>query len=188
MKPFFLHQRAIAAHSALVERCQPAPFASQRERAVSKLMFAAGSSPGRLYAAAILPSVSWVVCTTFWYLEYQNPGISCPFTIKAGWVLSLPPVSTSLFLNFGIYTITDGRSASSTKISLFGHTLLSARLERSKFAIVMSSFLVYSMLQSTRVTSPMSSGFCSLCTVLFIPSPVPDMGDAPSSGSIGVSV
>lgn len=42
----------------------------------------------------------------------------------------------------------DGRSASSTKISLFGHTLLSARLERSKFAIVVSSFLI---IQCSRV-------------------------------------
>ena len=54
MKPFFLHQRAIAAHSALVERCQPWPLASQRARAVSKLISCAGSSPGRLYAAVTL--------------------------------------------------------------------------------------------------------------------------------------
>ena len=48
---------------------------------------------------------------------------------------------------------------------------------------------VYSILQSTSVTSPMSSGFCSLCTVLFMPSPLPSArGSAPSSVWIGVSV
>ena len=72
----------------------------------------------------------------------------------------------------GIYTSTEGRSVSSTSIVLFGHTLLSASMERSKFAIVMSS-LSYSMLQRMTVTSPMSSGFLSLCMVVFwfMPSP-----------------
>ena len=107
---------------------------------------------------------------------------------------SLPPVSTSLFLNAGIYTSTEGRSVSSTSIVLFGHTLLSASMERSKFAIVMSS-LSYSMLQRITVTSPMSSGFLSLCTVVFwfMPSPFSAASSAAgasagSSASISVSV
>ncbi len=106
---------------------------------------------------------------------------------------SLPPVSTSLFLNAGIYTSTEGRSVSSTSIVLFGHTLLSASMERSKFAIVMSS-LSYSMLQRITVTSPMSSGFLSLCMVVFWFMPSPSVmssaagSSAGSSASISVSV
>ena len=72
----------------------------------------------------------------------------------------------------GPLTWSHDKTMASTSIVLVGHTLLSASMERSKFAIVMSS-LSYSMLQRITVTSPMSSGFLSLCTVVFwfMPSP-----------------
>ena len=146
VKPFFIHQRLIAANTPFWLRCQPSPFLRHTASAVSKLMYTLGSFIGSEYARSLT--------TTLIYFDTQITSFSTPSTIHHGNVSCVPPVIMSEYFIFGIPTIIDGIPKSSNFTALLPPKEATAIAKSSKLDII----LYTSNPQRISVQSDISNG------------------------------